>query len=105
MKAYKLFRQRKDGSIGPLFINRSQRGPIGEWMPAEDHPTKGFAKRPGWHAGAEPNAPHLTEKGRVWYQVEIKDYEIFKRPKNQGGEWLIAKHMKVVAPFNKEEMK
>ena len=49
MIAYKLLRIRKDGSIGPLFINQKQRVPIGEWLDAEDHPTSGFAHRPGWH--------------------------------------------------------
>jgi|TARA_R100001480_G_scaffold1287_1_gene3931 hypothetical protein len=97
MIAYKLFKERKDGSIGPLFIGASQRIPIGEWLPAEDIPTKGFAHRPGWHTGVEPNAPHLKQDGnRAWYVVEIKDYTIFKRPSNQGGEWLIAQYMKVL---------
>ncbi len=96
MIAYKLFKQRKDGSIGPLFIGAKQRIPIGEWLEAEDIPTKGYAHRPGWHVGAEPNAPHLTEKGRVWYKVEIDDYYEFKRPAHQGGVWLIAQQMKVL---------
>ena len=96
MLAYKLFKERKDGSIGPLFINRKQRIPIGQWLEAEDVPTKGFAHRPGWHVGVYPEAPHLSEKGRVWYLVEIEDWYPFKRPKNQGGEWLIAKRMKVI---------
>lgn len=99
MIAYKLFRERVDGSIGPLFINRSQRIPLGVWMDAEDHPTPGYARRPGWHAGAEPSAPHLTEKGRVWYVVEIEDFDVFKRPKCQGGEWLIAQRMRVIGPL------
>jgi len=101
MKAYKLFKKRKDGTIGPLFIGASQRVPIGEWLEAEDIPTKGFAHRPGWHAGREPNAPHLKQGGnRVWYEVEIEDFETFKRPSHQGGEWLIAKRMKVIKEFN-----
>jgi hypothetical protein len=79
MNAFKLFRQRKDGSLGPLFINRNLVVPIGQWLPAEDHPTKGFAHRPGWHVSREPNAPHLSSEGRVWMQVEIKDYVILKR--------------------------
>ena len=96
MKAYKLFKQRKDGSIGPLFINAKMRVPIGEWLNAEDHLTKGYAHRPGWHAGREPKAQHLSENGRTWYEVEIEDFVPFKRPKNQRGEWLIAKRMKVI---------
>jgi hypothetical protein len=50
--AYKLFRVRKDGTLGPLFINRPQRVPVGKALVAEDHPTKGFAFRPGWHVCA-----------------------------------------------------
>lgn len=96
MRAFKLFRVRKDGSIGPLFINRAQRVPLGEWLPAEDVPTKGFAHRPGWHAGASAGPCHLSERGRVWFEVEIEDYYRFPRPANQGGEWFIAQRMRVV---------
>lgn len=96
MIAYKLFRKRKDGTLGPLFINARLRLPVGQWLEAEDHPTKGFAHRPGWHAGALPNAPHLSEKGRVWCAVEIEDYTTFARPVNQGGEWLLAKRLRVL---------
>lgn len=99
MRAYKLFKQRKDGTIGPLFIGTRQRIPIGVWLPAEDIPTKGFAHRPGWHVGREPSAPHLSTKGRVWYKVEIRDFISFKRPNSQGGEWLIAQNMKVLGPL------
>jgi len=95
MIAYKLLRLRKDGTLGPLFINKSQVIPFGVWLEAEDHPTKGYAHRMGWHCGETPNAPHLSEKGRVWCEVEIEDYYTFKRPKNQGGYWLIAMRMKV----------
>jgi hypothetical protein len=34
--------------------------------------------------------------GRQWLKVEIKDYYEFKRPKTQGGTWLIAKQMKII---------
>lgn len=57
--AYKLFRVRKDGTIGPLFINRKLVVVPGQWMEAESHPTKGFALRPGWHCTLAPVAPHL----------------------------------------------
>lgn len=96
MKAYKLFKQRKDGSIGPLFINARQRLEPGVWYDAEDHPTKGFAHRPGWHCAAAPTTKHLSEKGRVWYAVEIEDFHTFPRPEYQGGEWLIARRMRVI---------
>jgi len=96
--AYKLFRQRKDGSLGSLFINRRQQMTIGEWLNAEDHPTKGYAHRPSWHTSSAPSAPHLSERNRVWYRVEISDYYPFPRPANQGGEWLIARKMRVLEP-------
>lgn len=90
---YKLFRQRKDGSLGPLFIGARQRIELGVVLSAEDIPTKGYAHRPGWHSGWEPYAPHLSEKGRVWAQCEIPsdaDWYEFKRPQNQGGAWIIS---------------
>ena len=99
MRAYKLFNRRKDGTIGPLFIARKKRIPIGEWLEAEDHPTKGYAHRPGWHVGEKPVAPHLSEKGRVWYEVEIEDYYRFPRPQHQGTVWLIAQRMKVIGEY------
>jgi len=96
MKAYKLFRLRKDGTLGPLFINCKQRIPIGEWLPAEDHYRKGYAHRPGWHVCMDVMAPHLTMKGRVWCEVEIEDFVELKRPAFQGTKWYLAKKMRVV---------
>ena len=95
MKAYKLLRKRKDGTLGPLFINRKQIIPLGKWLEAEDHPTKGYAHRPGWHLTEIPYAPHLKEEGRIWVECEVEDYEIYNRPNNQGGRWILAKWMKV----------
>jgi hypothetical protein len=99
--AYKLLRRRKDGTLGPLFINASQRIPLGEWLEAEEHPTKGFAFRPGWHCTMKPVAPHLkmNPKGgmqRVWCKVLVWDVEKFQRPESQGGTWVLAKQMKVL---------
>lgn len=101
MQAFKLLKRRKDGSIGPLFINASQRIPVGEWLEAEEHPTKGFAFRPGWHCTLKPVAPHLkmNPKGslpRVWCRVEVEGTEKFNRPESQGGTWVLARRMKVV---------
>jgi hypothetical protein len=100
-EAFKLLAVRKDGTIGPLFINRKQRLPIGEWLQAEDHPTKGYAHRPGWHCTAQPRAPHLTlnpvnQRPREWFRVLVEDYEEFIRPDCQGGIWLLAQRMKVL---------
>lgn len=96
MKAYKLVRKMKDGSLAPLFINKKQRLPIGQWLQAESHPTKGFAVRPGWHCTLKKSAPHLSEKDRVWVEVEIEDYTEFKRPESQGGVWALANRMKII---------
>lgn len=109
MRAYKLFKKRKDGSLGPLFINASLRIPMGQWMPAEDHPTKGFAHRPGWHATLAPIAPHLKEnpKGslpRVWVEVDIEDYSKFERPQSQGGTWVLAQNMRVIRELTQSEV-
>jgi len=96
VKAYKLLKLRKNGTMGPLFINQRQVIPIGKWLQAEDVPTKGYAHRPGWHTCASITAPHLTMKGRIWCEVEIKDYEELKRPESQGTTWFLSKRMKVI---------
>lgn len=96
MRAYKLLHLRKDDSIGPLFINRRQVIPVGEWLQAEDHPTKNYAHRPGWHACMGIVAPHLSMNGRIWCEVEIEDFVELKRPKSQGTKWYLAQRMKVV---------
>jgi hypothetical protein len=94
--AYKLFSQKKDGSIGPLFINKKLRLKTNEWYQAEEHKTKGFAFRPGFHVCSAKFAPHLSEKGRVWRRVEIEGYTEIKRPDSQGGMWYLASRMKVL---------
>lgn len=66
IEAFKLCHRRKDGTIGPLFINKVQVFPIGRWMEAGDHPTKNYAHRPGWHVCLQPIAPHL----RTWGTIE-----------------------------------
>lgn len=96
MIAFKLLRVRKDGSIGPLFINKKQRIPVGQWLQAEAHRTKGYAFRPGWHCCAKKSAPHLTEKGRVWCRVELDGVKEMHRPECQGGLWFLAQRMRVL---------
>lgn len=96
MRAFKLLKKRKDGSLGPLFINARQRIVPGVWMGAESHPTKGFAVRPGWHATTRMHAPHLSKKNRVWCKVLVTGCEKINRPESQGGTWLLARRMKVV---------
>lgn len=97
MIAYKLFHLRKDGSLGSLFVNRCARLPIGEWLRADLFPTKGFAVREGWHTLRNPVAPHLKNKlDRVWYKVEIGGWQQFFRPESQGGEWYLARWMRIL---------
>ena len=99
-KGYKLFEQREDGKLFPLFIGKNTEALMNEWVPAEiimEH--KGFAHRPGWHIGATmPSAPWLmsadgtykSQRGkrfkRVWCEVEYVadiDYteEVMQLPK------------------------
>lgn len=96
MIAFKLFKQRKNGTIGSLFINQRKIISFGEWIEAEECPTKGYAFRPGWHCTEKPEAPHLSMKNRVWAKIYVKDYYYFDRPKHQGGKWIIAKKIKVL---------
>lgn len=100
-QAFKLLRKRADGTLGPLFINRNQVIEPGVWLEAEEHPTKGFAFRPGWHCAPEPSAPHLktslkSGEQRVWCEVLITDHTSIKRPAAQGGAWFLAKRMQLV---------
>lgn len=101
MIAYKLFKLRANGTLGPLFINARQVVPIGVWLEAEDHPTKGFAHRPGWHCCLRPEAPHLAlrPKGgprRVWAKVEVEGTTTYDRPESQGGSWVLARRLRVI---------
>lgn len=97
MKAYKLFTKRKDGSLGSLFINKKAKLKPGEWYNAEmGHRKKGFSYRPGWHCCETKSAPHLTENGRVWCEVEIEDFTELVRPQIQGSRWYLANKMKII---------
>jgi hypothetical protein len=96
MKAYKLFRVRKDGSLGSLYINRRARYTPGYWYHFEEVPTKGFGWRPGFHALPQPEASWINEKEeRVWYHVELKRVTVHLTHK---GEWYTAEEMKVLKP-------
>lgn len=107
--AYKLLRIKKDGKLYPLFINKTVETPIGEWMEAECHPTKGFAVRKGWHCCFRPIAPHLkTElsngEKRIWIECEVEDWESYDRPESQGGAWILAQRMKINRVLTMEEV-
>jgi hypothetical protein len=98
MICYKLVRKRADGTIGPLFANAKLRIPIGKWMWAGDHPVKGLAHRPGWHACVIPEAPHLSLKGRVWVKCEARHY--VTRVVHGGQTWVLAKRLRVLEELN-----
>ena len=100
MKAYKLMRI-KDGKLYPLFINKKVETELGVWLPAECHPTKGFAVRQGWHCCFQMYAPHLKKElssgeKRVWVECEVESYTTYDRPESQGGAWILADYMKVL---------
>lgn len=100
MIAYKLLRLRKNGLLSPLFINKKQIIPLNKWLKAEPHLTKGFAFRPGWHCTNSCNAPHLKMEGRIWCEVEIKNFKELKRPASQGGMWYLSNWMRVKKIIN-----
>jgi hypothetical protein len=103
-RGYKLFRKRKDGTYGPLFINRRQRLVLGELYPAEEHPTKGFAFRPHWHVCSRPVAPHLRTGGnRVWCEVEFTHHETVVRPASQGGIWYLGSTLRILRELDTDE--
>jgi hypothetical protein len=96
---WKLFRRRKDGSLGPLFINMRQRLHVGRTYEAESHQTKGFAFRPGWHVCSRRSAPHLSKRGRIWAKVLVRGVTEHRRPASQGGLWFTAKSMTVLSTW------
>ena len=81
-KYYKLFEMDRFGNLYPLFIDKKTIYPMGQWIQAENHPTAGYAKRPGIHVGQICSAPWLmsadgvykSQRGkhwkRVWCEVE-----------------------------------
>ena len=103
MIAYKLFRVRRDGSLGSLFINKSAILPMNKWIVAEDHKTKGYKHRPGWHCLPNPVAPHLSMNGRKWFKVEIKNMSKEVRPVKQGGTWFLARNMRILSEVQQDE--
>jgi hypothetical protein len=102
VKAYKLFKKRKDGSLGSLYVNARERYPLNTWLNArEDIVPKTLAFRPGWHCLEKPLAPHLKlKKDRVWCEVSINDYTELPRPVCQGGTWFLAKKLKIERILN-----
>jgi hypothetical protein len=95
IKAFKLFRLRKDGTLGPLFIGQKIRVPVKKWVRARPIHKKGFKFRPGWHACSTQSAPHLSMTGRVWCRVSLRGIQRHERPQSQGGLWYVARQLRV----------
>lgn len=97
MIAYKLLRERRNGTLGPLFIEKRRVLERDQWLQSHDVPTKGYAYRPGWHACALPQAPHLKlTDDRHWHVVELGGkIETHARPQSQGGVWYTAETMRI----------
>ena len=99
---YKIFRKRKDGTYGPLFINKRLKMVPGIEYPAENHPTKGFAQRPGFHICRNvEGAPHIKQDGkigvdRVWCKVKFKLQAEVHRPESQGGLWFLGSTIEIL---------
>lgn len=104
MIGYKLFRKRKDGTLGPLFINRKLKMVPDTFYFAEAHHTKGYAFRPGWHICGEMKAPHLRQGGdRVWAKVEFDPIDVIKRPESQGGTWYLGSWINILEVYDEDE--
>lgn len=77
IKGYKLFEQDPQGNLYALFIDKKTVMPMDTWIPAKNHPTKGFSVRPGIHLGEIPSAPWLmsadgtykSQRGKYWKRV------------------------------------
>lgn len=103
MTGYKLLRKRRDGSYGTLFINRKLKLYPGIWYPAEDHPTSGFAHRPGWHVLPKPESNRLALKdNRVWCLVLFDHKETINKPLSQGGPCYIGNSLMIVEEVGSE---
>lgn len=118
---YKKVRVDRNGTPLPLFIDNKKPFVIGEWMHCEYHPTKGFAPRScgtddngnpigGWHCCFQPIAPHLADQlssgeRRVWIKCEAKGQrQVYDRPWNQGGSWILIEWLRPLAILSEEEV-
>ena len=58
-KGFKCFEMDTNGNLYALFIDKNTAMPVGEWINAGVHETKGFSFRPGFHIGEVPDCPWL----------------------------------------------
>lgn len=105
MKAYKMCREYKDGTFGPMFVGTEERFSIGVWVKArmnfrrkmdKVYSRLGWLKfRPGLHFAEYPYAPHIgiKENGAikymhddvVWLECEITDEIDYTADANERG--------------------
>lgn len=77
VKAFKVFKRRKDGTLGSLFVDCRRRIAVGKWIEAKDafRPTW-LSFLPGWHSHADFSKAKALLKAadnRVMYEVLVKD--------------------------------
>lgn len=58
-KGFKCFEMDTNGNLYALFIDKNTIMPVGEWIKAGIHETKGFSCRPGLHIGEIPDCPWI----------------------------------------------
>ena len=85
MQAYKLFRKRKNGTLGPLFISKTQVIEPNVWLPAKAYRTKRFAFRPGWHCCSKCDAPISRWKGGCGVSLKSKAWKRLSDPLPKAG--------------------
>lgn len=96
MKVYKMFDLHKDGTLGPLYVNRADRMPLNEWLEAKMGPAADethvksklgnlSSKHPGFHCTTVPFSDWIGKKqdgqlvrrvNNVWCECEIKGKEV-----------------------------
>lgn len=121
MTYYKKVRKMKDGSLKPLFINKTKPFILNEWQKSEYHPTKGFAPRSihgnietgegcdgGFHLVPYPDASWIadelaTGEKRVWITCEVRGaVKEYQRPQ---GLWYLAEEIMPLKELTPKEVK
>ena len=109
---YKLVEKHRDGSYGPLFVNRKMRFPLGEIIEAEcgelvdeghvKSALGALARHPGFHLAIYPDSPWIGKKKNgklirrkkhVWLECEILGDQIIvdKRLNDVPNGWYLFK--------------
>ena len=110
VRAYKLFKKRKDGTYGPAQVEQKNlvcsRYVPGVMYEAEDANPRYLKHRPGFHCCAIPYAPHMKDDmpGRAWCEVLIRVKGTEQRPESQGGLWFLASELLIVREVDGEEL-